>query len=102
MILTKTMRERKQYMEEISDAFIVAPGGIGTLDEFFEIFTLQNLDQHRKPIALFNVNGFYEPMLTMLEALVEKGFLSPKAVSRLIVTDDIRVMLEKIKNFKYE
>ena len=102
MIFTETMRERKKNMEEYSDAFIITPGGIGTLDEFFEIFTLQNLNQHQKPIAIFNINGFYDEMLDMLDGLVQKGFLSPKAVKRLIVSQDIEEIFEKIKNFKYE
>ena len=56
MIFTDTMRERKQRMEDLSDGFAVVPGGIGTLEEFFEIFTLRQLGRHHKPIALLNVN----------------------------------------------
>ena len=89
-------------MEEMSCGFIIAPGGIGTLDEFFEIFTLQNLNQHQKAVAIYNINGFYDTMLKMLRELVEKGFLAEKAVERLIVSDDPEELIEKIKAFKYE
>ena len=101
-IFTDTMRERKKLMEEMSCGFIIAPGGIGTLDEFFEIFTLQNLNQHQKAVAIYNINGFYDTMLKMLKELVEKGFLAEKAVERLIVSDDPEELIEKIKAFKYE
>lgn len=101
-IFTDTMRERKKLMEEMSDAFIIAPGGIGTLDEFFEIFTLQNLSQHKKPIAIFNISGFYDTLLLMLNEFVKKGFLAESAVNRLIVSDNIDDIFEKINNFKYE
>ncbi len=100
-IFTDTMRERKKLMEEMSDAFIIAPGGIGTLDEFFEIFTLQNLNQHQKPVVIYNINGFYDTMLLMLKELVEKGFLAKNAVDRLIVSDSIDDIFLKIKEFKY-
>ena len=70
-----TMRERKAILEERSAAFISAPGGIGTLDELFEIVTLRSLGRHSKPVVLYNVCGFYEPMLTMLEIYEKQGFL---------------------------
>ena len=62
IIYTDTMRQRKEKMEQLSDAFLITPGGIGTLDEFFEIFTLRQLGRHRKPIALLNTNGYYQPI----------------------------------------
>lgn len=102
LILTETMRERKKNMEELSDAFIITPGGIGTLDEFFEIFTLQNLKQHRKPVAIYNINGFYDTMLSFLRELVEKGFLAKEAVERIIVSDSLEEIISKIKGFEYK
>ncbi|MBE6570666.1 MAG: TIGR00730 family Rossman fold protein [Ruminococcaceae bacterium] len=101
-IFTDTMRERKKLMEEMSSAFIITPGGIGTLDEFFEIFTLQNLNQHQKAVAIYNICGFYDTMLQMLNELVEKGFLAQSAVDRLIVSDDPEDLLERIKEFQYK
>lgn len=70
-----SMDERKKKFEENSDAFIIAPGGIGTLDEFFEIITLKKLKQHDKKIIVFNIDGFYDKMFEMIEGMAEKGFL---------------------------
>ena len=74
MIFTETMRERKQLMEDKSDAFIVTPGGLGTLEEFFEILTLKQLARHQKPIIIFNHLGYYDPLLALLSHTVEQGF----------------------------
>ena len=63
------MRERKQIMEDVSDAFVMLPGGIGTFDEFFEILTLRQLGQHAKPIAILNTNGYYDNLFNMLTVL---------------------------------
>ncbi len=79
IFFTETMRERKQLMEEKSAAFIVTPGGIGTFDEFFEILTLRSLGRHNKPIAVFNVGGYYNAMETMLDKAIEGGFMKPAA-----------------------
>lgn len=75
---TKTMRERKQLLEDNADAFVVVPGGIGTMDEFFEILTLKQLSRHKKAIAFFNVNGYYDELQIMLDKMVEKGFVGEK------------------------
>lgn len=75
-ISTETMRERKQIMEDKSDAFVVTPGGVGTFDEFFEIFTLRTLGRHSKPIAIYNINGYYNPLEKLLESAVEGGFMT--------------------------
>lgn len=74
-IYVDSMDERKQKFLENSDAFVISPGGIGTLDEFFEIITLKKLKQHDKPVIVFNVNHFYDTMLKMLDEIGEKGFL---------------------------
>ncbi len=74
-IYVDTMDERKKNFLENSDAFIISPGGIGTLDEFFEIVTLKKLKQHSKPIIVFNINHFYDTMIKMIDEMGEKGFL---------------------------
>ena len=74
------MRERKGIMEEKSDAFIMTPGGLGTYDEFFEILTLKQLGKHTKPIAVFNINGYFDPLRTVLENAVNKQFMSPQSL----------------------
>ena len=101
MIFTDDMRERKKIMEQRSDAFIVAPGGIGTFDEFFEILTLQNLARHKKPIVIFNVNGFYDGLLKFLYETSDAGFISKKAIERLIVTENISDIFDLISKFEY-
>lgn len=75
LIFTETMRERKQLMEERSDAFIVLPGGIGTFEEFFEMLTLKQLGRHDKPMAVLSTLDYYAPMLKMLECAVDGGFM---------------------------
>ena len=74
-IYVNTMDERKKKFEENSDAFIISPGGIGTLDEFFEIITLKKLKQINQEIIIFNIAGFYDKMLEMIDEMSEKGFL---------------------------
>lgn len=75
LIYTESMHERKQTMEEKADAFIIAPGGIGTMEEFFEALTLKQLGRHTKPIAIFNVNGFYDYLEKFMYVTMEKKFI---------------------------
>lgn len=75
LIVVDDMHQRKIKMFDLSDAFIILPGGIGTLDEFFEILTWKQLGRHEKPIYIFNVDGFYIPLLTTMKYMVEQGFL---------------------------
>ena len=96
-----TMRERKAILEEKSDAFIAAPGGIGTFDELFEIVTLRSLSQHEKPVVLYNACGFYNPMLEMLEAYEKEGFL--KSFTELVyVSDNVSEIAEYLENYQGE
>ena len=75
LIDTETMSERKDTMENLADAFVIVPGGIGTFDEFFQILTLRVLDRHTKPIVLFNVCNFWDNMLAVIGADIFKGFI---------------------------
>ncbi len=100
-IYTDTMRERKKTMEDLSDAFIVTPGGIGTLDEFFEILTLKSLDRHQKPIGILNVDGFYDEMFDWLNKAVDGGFIRKDALDLLLVDSTpaslLSSVVEKVK-----
>ena len=98
-IYTDTMRERKKILEDTSDAFIVAPGGLGTFDEFFEILTLKQLNRHNKPIAIFNVNGYYDALLALLENTAEHKFMTNKSLELFDVFDDVQEMLTYIENY---
>ncbi|MBO5555892.1 MAG: TIGR00730 family Rossman fold protein [Oscillospiraceae bacterium] len=75
-LFTETMAQRKQLMEDESDAFVILPGGIGTLEEFFETLTLKQLGRHGKPMAVLNTLGYYDAMLHMLESAADGGFMS--------------------------
>lgn len=94
VVETATMRERKQIMEDRSDAFIIVPGGIGTFEEFFEIMTLRQLCRHNKPIALYNINGYYNELNAMMQAAVDKGFVRSAVDALYKTTDDIDELFE--------
>lgn len=76
IIFTDTMSERKKTMEDNADAFIIVPGGIGTFEEFYEVLTLKQLGRHKKPIAIYNIEGFYDDIINAMEKAVEKGFIN--------------------------
>lgn len=94
-----TMRERKAILEERSDAFIAAPGGIGTLDELFEIITLRSLGRHSKPVVLYNVCGFYSPLLSVLEKYQSEGFLR-NLPELMYVSDSPSDIADYLESFK--
>ncbi len=100
MVYTKTMRERKQIMEDNADAFIVVPGGIGTFEEFFEILTLKQLRQHEKPIAVFNINGYYNELESMMRAAINKGFIKETCLKLYRVSENIDEIFDYIENDK--
>ncbi len=75
LIFTETMAQRKAKMEDIADAFIIAPGGIGTFEEFFEVLTLKQLGRHVKPIVIYDINGYYKDLLKFLSVANEEKFI---------------------------
>lgn len=101
-IYTETMRERKQIMEDRAEAFIVTPGGPGTFDEFFEILTLKQLGQHKKPVAIFNVNGYYDHMVQMLQNAVSKGFMTKECKDLAPVFGDHKALLDYLEGYDPE
>lgn len=98
-IHTETMRERKKLLDESSAAFIISPGGIGTFDEFFEILTLKQLGRHNKPIVIFNIDGYYDNMIKMMEYSIEKRFITTDCVDLYKVTSTVEETLEYIENY---
>ena len=90
LIEPDTMRERKQIMEDNADAFIIVPGGIGTFEEFFEILTLKQLCRHNKPIAVYNLRGYYNEIMLALKAATEKNFLREDCNQLFFVSDDLQ------------
>ncbi|MBA3447293.1 MAG: TIGR00730 family Rossman fold protein [Pseudaminobacter sp.] len=85
LVITKDMHERKHLMFERSDAFVALPGGIGTIEEIVEIMTWAQLGHHRKPIVFGNVEGFWDPMLTLIEHMKAEGFIHTSHLVRPLV-----------------
>ena len=98
-IYTDTMRERKRELEENSNGFIITPGGIGTLDEFFEILTLKQLGRHNKPIAIYNIDGFFDELDAMMDKSIEKEFITHDCKELYSVFDNKEEMLEYLENY---
>jgi len=98
--VVETMAERKAVMDKLSDAFIAMPGGIGTLDELFEAMSWNQLELITKPVALFNVLGYYDQLLAFLDHSVDQRFVKPEHRTNLIVESDENILLDKIMNYK--
>lgn len=96
MKVTTSMHERKSLMNKLSDGFIVLPGGIGTIEETFEMFTWYQLGDIEKPIGILNVNGFYSGLITFLKNVVSEGFLRREHLEYLIVEEDPVSLIGKI------
>jgi uncharacterized protein (TIGR00730 family) len=99
LILVDTMHERKMKMNDLCDGVIALPGGFGTLEEFFEMLTWGQLGLHYKPIGLFNMNGYYDPLITLMNTMVDKGFLKQVNFDMVLVSDAIEDLLLKMKSY---
>lgn len=95
-----SMHERKALMAELSDAFIALPGGIGTFEEIFEVWTWTQLGTHAKPCAVLNVHGFYDRLLGFLDHVVEEEFLKPVHRGMLLAAGDPEVLLDMITGYR--
>lgn len=95
--VVKSMHERKQMMAEMSDCFVVMPGGFGTLDEFFEILTWRQLQLHNKPVFLVNINGYWSPLLDMLAQIFDKKFARDIHRNCFTVTDTVDGVIHSLK-----
>ncbi|MGV0793402.1 LOG family protein [Mycolicibacterium sp. XJ1819] len=93
LVVTDTMRQRKQVMEHRADAFLALPGGIGTLEEFFEAWTAGYLGMHDKPVVMLDPTGHYAGLLAWLYGLVDTGYVAEEAMDRLIVVDTVEAAL---------
>jgi uncharacterized protein (TIGR00730 family) len=98
LLVTENMRDRKALLEQRGDAFVVLPGGIGTLEEFFEILVGKSLGLHDKPIVLLNLEGFYDPLLAMIEHGLQQHFIRPPTAGlyhvALTVADAVRFLAD--------
>ena len=102
LIIADDMHDRKRKMYDAADAFVVLPGGIGTMDEFFEIFTWKQLGYHKKPVALLNISGFYDTLLKFLDEATEKGFVSRPMRDALIVLDSTEGLIDALEKHEGE
>jgi uncharacterized protein (TIGR00730 family) len=97
--VVQSMHERKAMMAELSDGFIAMAGGIGTMEEFFEVLSWAQLGIHRKPCGLLNTGGYYEHLIKFLDNALDQGFLKPKHRSLLIVANEPAEMLNRLEPF---
>lgn len=97
MIYTDTMRERKSLMEEKADVFIMVPGGVGTLEEFFEVLTLNQLGQMHKPIAVYNINGYFNELYDLLQHVVRAQFAEPNILRMMKMYESAEEMLSDLE-----
>jgi uncharacterized protein (TIGR00730 family) len=98
--IVRTMHERKALMADLSDAFIALPGGIGTFEELFEVFTWAQLGLHRKPLGLLDVADYYAPLEAMLDHAVEQRFLRPDTRAMLVRDDSLDALLERFDRWE--
>lgn len=97
--IVKTMHERKTMMHELSDGFVIFPGGIGTLEEFFEILTWAQLGLHQKPILIANINGYYSDLIHFIDHMTNQKFLKPIHKKLILVTEKVEDILPTMKNY---
>ncbi|CAM4057564.1 TIGR00730 family Rossman fold protein [Mesobacillus zeae] len=99
LIIVDSMHERKAKMEELSEGFMALPGGPGTLEEFFEIFTWAQLGLHQKPCGLLNINGYYDPLVALFNHMTDEEFLNEKYRSMAIVDEDPGKLLDLFNTY---
>ena len=99
LFVTRTLRERKALMEDKADAFIALPGGFGTFEELLEIIALRQLGYHRKPVAILNVNGYYDGLIAQFDKAVEQRFSGPGALSVFGVFGTVEETLNYIDTY---
>jgi uncharacterized protein (TIGR00730 family) len=96
--VVQTMHERKHLMAERADAFLALPGGIGTLEELYEVWSWQQLGYHDKPVALLNVDGYYDALLEFSHTMHARGFVSDAQFAALLVDDDPARLLARLRS----
>jgi len=99
--VVETMHERKRLMGELSDAVIALPGGTGTLDELFELFTWRQLGLHHKPIGLLDIGGYWQPLLAFLEHAVNERFLHAEHLDTLLVERDAAALVDRLGSYEH-
>ncbi|OQP60723.1 Rossman fold protein, TIGR00730 family [Niastella vici] len=100
LVVVNSMHERKLKMNDLCDGVIALPGAFGTLEELFEMFTWAQLGLHEKPVAILNINGFYDSLNVLTKNMVDNGFLKKENRDMLIVSDNIEELLQKMATYK--
>lgn len=100
LIETDTMHERKELMQKESDGFIALPGGLGTIEEIFEMITWGQLNIHKKPCAFLNINGYYNFINAFLDNAVREGFIEQEFKNMIIIEEDPEILIQGF--FKYD
>ncbi|QRV25430.1 TIGR00730 family Rossman fold protein [Marinomonas foliarum] len=98
--IVANMHERKAKMSELADAFVALPGGVGTLEEMFEIWTWGQLGLHDKPCAFYNINGFYDPLFTMVESMQQAGFVKQSYIDMIIKVNSPEALLSAFQAYR--
>ncbi|MCR4033432.1 MULTISPECIES: TIGR00730 family Rossman fold protein [Flavobacterium] len=99
LIVVESMHERKTKMNDLCDGVIALPGGFGTLEELFEMLTWAQLGLHKKPIAVLNVNGFYDSLIALLKTMTSQGLLKEVNREMLLVSDNVEDLLQQMRNY---
>lgn len=99
LCVVDTMHQRKALMADRADAFVLLPGGAGSLDEFFEVFTWLQLGYHRKPCGILNVNGYYDGLLAWIDHAIAEGFMKPAHRDAIICETEIEPLLDRLAAF---
>lgn len=99
LVLVDSMHERKAMMAKMSDGFVALPGGLGTLEELFEVWTWAQLGFQRKPCALLNVAGYFDPLITFLDSAVTEGFVREQHRSMLIVVNSPDDLIQQLESY---
>ncbi|WP_341786516.1 TIGR00730 family Rossman fold protein [Rummeliibacillus suwonensis] len=100
LYIVNSMHERKEKMEKLANGFIALPGGAGTLEELFEVFTWAQLGYHEKPCGLLNVYGFFEPLLSMLDYIISQEFMKSEYKELFIVDSDPERLLKRMDSYQ--
>lgn len=100
LVVVPSMHTRKQIMSQRADAFLTLPGGIGTLEEFCEMFTWAQLGLHRKPLGLYNLKGYFDPLIAFLDRIVAAGFQAPQYRAMVLVDEDLPRLLHRMKTYQ--
>ncbi len=99
LTFTDTMAERKAIMEDDCEAFVIVPGGIGTMEEFFQVLTLKQLGRHKKAIAIYNINGYYDSLDALIKEYVNKKFINEECLDLYQIFDDEQSLINYVEGY---